>query len=98
MKFAVCSISSAASRSPPSEILGTLTVAALPTGFARRSSILFISLAAANRGVEFVENDTGQLALRAIECRDDVFHAVVDVEAHRQDRDEAVGNIQQLAI
>jgi hypothetical protein len=43
MKLAVCSRSSTASRSPPSEILGTLAVADLPTGFARRSSILFVA-------------------------------------------------------
>src|SRR5450631_998320 len=98
MKFAVCSISSTASRKPPSEIRGTLAVAALPTGFARRSSILFVSLAVDGRGVEFVEDDTDQLALGSAEACDDVFHAVVDVEARRQDRDQAVGTIDELAV
>ncbi len=62
MKFAVCSISSTASRSPPSEIRGTLAVAALPMGFARRSCILFVSLTAESRGVNFVNGNTSQFA------------------------------------
>src|ERR1700676_5338231 len=98
MKFAVCSRSSTASRSPPSEILGTLAVAALPTGFARRSSILLVSLAFQSPAVELVEDDTDQLALCTAEGCDDVFHAVVDVEAGRQDRDKAVGAIEQSAV
>src|SRR3984893_17728274 len=98
MKLAVCSISSTASRKPPSEILGMPAVAALPTGFARRSSILFVSLAVGSRGFELVEDDADQLALRAAEGCDDVFHAVVDIETDRQDRDEAVGEIEQLAV
>src|ERR1700675_215767 len=77
MKLAVCSISSTASRSPPSEILDTPAVAALPTGFARRSSILFVSLAVGSRGFELVEDDADQFALRAAESCDNVFHAVV---------------------
>src|SRR5450432_2109179 len=95
MKFAVCSMSSTASRNPPSEIRGTLAVAALPTGFARRSSILFVSLAVDGRGVEFVEDDPDQLALGPPEACDDVFHAVVDVEARRQDRNQTIDAIDQ---
>src|SRR5471030_194561 len=98
MKFAVCSISSTASRSPPSEIRGTLAVAALPIGFARRSSILFVSLTVDGRGVKFVENDTDQLAFGAAERGDDVFHAGVDVETGWQDRDQAVGDIELFAV
>src|ERR1700722_3772935 len=97
MKLAVCSMSSTASRSPPSEIRGTLAVAVRPTGFARRSSILFLSLAPGVRGLKLVEHDTDQLALGSAEGGDDVFHAVVDVEIGRQDRDKAVGDIDQLA-
>src|ERR1700720_2964509 len=84
MKFAVCSISSTASLSPPSEIRGTLAVAALPTGFARRSSILFVSLTFDGRRSKLVDHDTDQHAFRAAERGDDFFHAVVDVEAGRQ--------------
>src|ERR1700687_691272 len=98
MKFAVCSRSSTASRTPPSEILGTLAVAALPTGFARRSSILLVSLAFQSPGVELVEDDTDQLALCIAEGCDDVFHAVVDVKAGRQGRDKGGGDIEQLAV
>src|SRR5471030_2448482 len=98
MKFAVCSISSTASRSPPSEIRGTLAVAALPIRFARRSSILFVPLAVDGRGVEFVENDTYQLAFGAAERGDDAFHAIVDVETGRQDRNDAVGDVEQIVI
>src|SRR6266849_4743431 len=98
MKFAVCSISSTASLKPPSEILGTLAVAALPSGFARRSSILFVSLAIDGSGVKFAKDHTDQFALRAAERRDDIFHAVVDVEFRRQDRDQAVCDIEQLAV
>src|ERR1700688_2528085 len=97
MKSAVCSISSTASRKPPSEILGMLAVAALPTGFARRSSILSVSLAVDGRGFELVENDADQLALGTTERRDDCLHAVVDVEIDRQDRDQAVGDVEQSA-
>src|SRR5471030_3150631 len=78
MKFAVCSRSSTARRSPPSVMRGTLAVAALPTGLMRRSSISFVSLVAA-RGVEFIEHHADQLALRAAERRDDLFHGVVDI-------------------
>src|SRR5271163_979728 len=97
MKLAVCSMSSTASRSPPSEIRGTLAVAARPIGFARRSSILPVSLTLDGRGLKFVKHDPDQLALGAAEGCDDVFHAVVDVQISRQDRDEAVGDIEQLA-
>src|ERR1700722_1677140 len=75
MKFAVCSISSTASPSPPSEIRGTLSVAARPIGFSRRSRILFVSLAVDGRGIKFVDDDTDQLAFSAAEFGDDVFHA-----------------------
>src|SRR5258708_13984823 len=96
MKFAVCSISSTARRKPPSEILGTRAVAALPSGFARRSSILSVSLAVDRRRVEFIQYNADQLALRTTEACDDVFHAVVDVEINRQDRDNALAVVQQL--
>src|ERR1700732_5102570 len=98
MKFAVCSIPSTASRSPPSEILGTVAVAALPSGFARRSSILFVPWAVDDRRLKIAEDDTDQLALRRAEPSDDALHAFVDVEAHRQNRDEAIGDIEQLAV
>src|SRR5882724_13495815 len=98
MKFAVCSRSSTASRSPPNVIRGTPAVAARPTGFKRRSRILFVSLTVDDRGVEFAEDDAGELALRAAERFDDVFHAVVDVELDRQDSDQAVGDVEQLAV
>src|SRR5674476_892895 len=98
MKLAVCSRSSTASRSPPREILGMLAVAALPTGFARRSSILFVPLAVDSRRVQFAKDDADQLALGSAEGRDDVFHAVVDIEIDRQDGDEAVGGLEQLAV
>src|SRR5580692_10813222 len=98
MKLAVSSISSTASRSPPSEMRGTAAVAALPTGFARRSRILFVSLMSDGGGVKFAEDDTDQLAFGAAEFGDDVFHAVVDVEVCRQHRDEAVGGIEQGTI
>ena len=75
-----------------------LAVAALPTGLARRSRILFVSLAVDGRGVEFVEDDADELALGAAQGCDDVFHAVVDVEIGRQDRDQAVGDTDQLAV
>src|SRR5260370_28799661 len=97
MKFAVCSRSSTARRSPPSVILGTPAVTALPTEFARRSSILLVSPAFDGRGIELVEDDTDQLALRTAKRRDDAFHAVVDVEADRQDPDKAFAAIGQLA-
>src|SRR5258708_34343794 len=98
MKLAVCSISSTASRKPPSEILGTRAVAALPSGFARRSSILSVSLAVDRGRVEFIQYNADQLALRATEACDDVLHAVVDVEINRQDRADAVGVVEQLAV
>src|SRR6478672_6855158 len=98
MKFAVCSRSSTASRRPPNVIRGTLAVATLPTEFKRRSRILFVSLTVDDRGVDFVEDDAGKLLLGSTECCDDVFHAVVDVEIDRQDCDEAVGDVEQLAV
>src|SRR5580692_4733538 len=98
MKFAVCSTSSTASRSPPSEILGTLAVAARPTGFARRSSILFVPLAVDGRGVKLVDDDTDQLAFGAAEFGNDVFHALIDVEAGRQDGYEAVSGFKQFVV
>src|SRR3954453_7085121 len=98
MKFAVCSRSSTATRSPPNVIRGTLAVAALPTGFKRRSRILFVSLTVGDRGVGFIEDDTGDFLLRPTAGDDYVFHAVVDVEIDRQDCDEAVGDVEQLAV
>src|ERR1700678_4667412 len=98
MKLAVCSRSSTASRSPPSEIRGTPSVAARPTGFARRSSILFVSLTIGGHGVKFAQDDADQFALGAAECGDDVFHAAVDIEVGRQHRDETVGGVEQRAI
>src|SRR3984957_6092366 len=98
MKFAVCSISSTASRIPPSEILGTLAVAARPSGFARRSSILFAPLPNILRRVKFVDDDADQLALGVAQRRDDAVHAVVDVEIRRQDRGQAVRDIEQRAV
>src|SRR5437899_980843 len=98
MKFAVCSRSSTASRSPPNVMRGTLAVAALPTGFTRRSSILLVPLRARGRRVDFAEDDTDQLALGPAERCDDVFHAVVYVEVHREDRNEPLGHIKQLAV
>src|SRR5260370_2690356 len=97
MKLAVCSISSTASRKPPSGVRGTRAVAALPSGFARRSSILSVSLAVDRGRVEFIQYNADQLALRATEACDDFLHAVVDVEINRQDRDDAVGVVEQLA-
>src|ERR1700744_6141150 len=98
MKFAVCSISSTASRSPPSVIRGTPAVAVLPVGFARRSSILLIPLSWDGRRLKFVQNDADQSVLGAIERRKDVFQAIVDVEAGRQHRDETIGLVEQLAV
>src|SRR6185436_3148020 len=95
MKFAVCSRSSTASRSPPNVMRGTLAVAARPTGFARRSRILFVSLPIDGGGVEFVDDDTDQLALGLAQCGDDVFHGVVDIELDRQDRDKPVDGVEQ---
>src|ERR1700730_4258002 len=80
MKSAVCSMSSTASRSPPSEILGMVAVAALPTGFARRSSIFLAPRGEGGRWSKFVEDDTDQLALRAAERCDDVLHPIVDAQ------------------
>src|SRR4051794_10107830 len=98
MKFAVCSRSSTASRSPPNVMRGTPAVAARPTGFARRSRILFVSLPVDGRGVEFVDDDTDQLAFGVAECGDDVFHAVVDVELDRQDGDKTVDGVEQSVV
>src|SRR6202171_3820 len=85
MKFAVCSRSSTASRSPPNVIRGTLAVAALPMGFTRRSRILFVSLTVDGPRIEFVQDDADQFPLRATERGNDVFHAVVDIEIDRKD-------------
>src|SRR5437879_946518 len=98
MKFAVCSRSSTASRSPPNVMRGTLAVAALPTGFTRRSRILLVPLRTDRRWVDFAEDDTDQLALGAAEGRDDVFHAVVDIEIHREDCDEPFSDVEQFAV
>src|ERR1700712_4456795 len=98
MKFAVCSISSTASLSPPNEIRGTPAVAARPTGFARRSSILFVSLTFDDRRIEFVEDDTNQFALRTAERRDDGFDAIIDIELGRQHGDQAAGCLEQRVV
>src|SRR5580704_17726276 len=98
MNSAVCSISSTASRSPPSVILGMPAVAALPIGFARRSSILSVPLAVDGSGLELVDHDADQLALGDAEAGDDAFHALVDVECDRKDRDQAVGCLEQPAV
>src|ERR1700682_4102033 len=98
MKFAVCSRSSTASRSPPNVIRGTLAVAALPMGFTRRSRILFVSLTVDGPRIEFVEDDADQFPLRPTERGNDVFHAVVDIEIDRKDGDEAVGDIDEIAV
>src|ERR1700735_5540333 len=95
MKLAVCSISSTASRSPPSEILDTLAVAAPPIGFARRSSIFFVPLTNIDRRMKFVDDHADQLVLGVAENCDDAVHAVVDVEIRRQDRGQSVGDIEQ---
>src|SRR5947208_6816863 len=58
MKFAVCSRSSTARRNPPSVMRGTRAVAALPTGFKRRSRILLAPLTADRRRFQFVDHDT----------------------------------------
>src|SRR3954470_23789894 len=98
MKFAVCSRSSTASRSPPNVMRGTLAVAARPTGFKRRSRILPVSLTIDVRGVEFVDDDTDQLAFGLAERGDDVFHAIVDVELDRQDGDQSVDDFEHLVV
>src|ERR1700733_7808551 len=98
MKFAVCSMSSTASRSPPSEILGTLAVAARPIGFARRSSIFFVPLTNVGGRMKFIDNDADQFVLGVAESRNDADHAVVDVEICRQDRSQAVRDIKQFTI
>src|SRR3954453_21025029 len=98
MKFAVCSRSSTASRSPPNVMRGTLAVAALPTGFARRSRILLVPLRTDVRRVDFAEHDTDHLALGPAERCDDVFHALVDIEMHREDRNEPIGQVEQFAV
>ena len=71
MKFAVCSISSTASRSPPSVIRGTAAVAALPTGFARRSGVLLVPLTFDDRRGEFIQNHADSCA-RLRQRREDV--------------------------
>src|SRR5579871_2160324 len=98
MKSAVCSRSSTAMRSPPSVILGMLAVAALPTGFARRSSILRAPDRLDWSCMQLVDDHTDQLALGAAETGDDVVHAAVDIEVRRQRRDQSVGDADQLAL
>src|ERR1700722_3511897 len=98
MKSAVCWRSSTAMRSPPSVILGMLAVAALPTGFARRSSILRAPDRLNGSRMQLVDDHTDQLALCAAETRDDVVHAAIDIEAGRQRRDQAVGYADQLEV
>src|SRR6266571_6592641 len=98
MKFAVCSRSSTASRSPPNVMRGTLAVAALPAEFTRRSSILLVPLRAGGHRVDFAEDDADQLALGPAEGCDDVFHAVVDVEMYRENRNESFGDVEQIAV
>src|SRR6201996_5559923 len=73
MKFAVCSRSSTASRSPPSVIRGTLAVAARPTGLVRRSSILLVPLTFDGRRLEFVENHADQPVLGAAKRLQDIL-------------------------
>src|SRR3954468_8052460 len=97
MKSAVCSRSSTASRSPPRVIRGTSAVTALPIGLTRRSRILFVPLAVNMGWVQFVEDDADQLALGAVEVVEDAFQAIVDIEVGWQDRDETVGDLDQLA-
>src|SRR6185312_15133001 len=97
MKSAVASRSSAAMRRPPTVIRGTSAVAARPSRLTRRSSILFASLARLGYGGELVEHDADELALGAAERGQDLFHAVIDVEAGRQHRHQRVGAIEQLA-
>src|SRR5216683_3657711 len=80
MKSAVCSMSSTASRKPPSVILGTPVVAARPAGLTRRSSILPALLTRHGGWAEFVDDDACELALRAAEGCNDLFHGIVDVE------------------
>src|SRR6476619_6180034 len=87
MKSAVASRSSAAIRRPPTVIRGTSAVAARPSRLTRGSSILFASLARLGYGGELVEHDADELALGAAERGQDLFHALVDVEAGRQHRD-----------
>src|SRR5580692_12352928 len=98
MKLAVCSRSSTASRSPPSVIRGTPAVAARPAGLARRSSILLVPLTFDGRRLQFVENHADKPVLGATKRLQDVFQAIVDVEAGRQHRDQAIGLIEQLAV
>jgi hypothetical protein len=45
-----------------------------------------VSLLVDARGVEFIEDDTDQLALRAAEGCDNVLHGVVDIKIDRQPR------------
>src|SRR5579872_1172637 len=97
MKSAVCSRSSTAMRRPPSVILGMLAVAARPTGFARRSSILPVPMRRGGSRLKLVDDHADQLALGAAESCDDIVHAAVDIETGRQHRDQPVGDIDQLA-
>src|SRR3569623_1645409 len=97
MKSAVASRSSAAMRRPPIVIRGTSAVAALPSRLTRRSSILSASLARLGCGGELVEHDADQLALGAAESVQDLFEAVVDVEAGRQRGHQRIDVVEQLA-
>ncbi len=82
MKFAVCSRSSTAIRSPPSVMRGTPAVACPPDGDCGDAHAYCLSRCGVDgRRLKFGQDDTDQLALGAAERGDDVFHAVVDVEA-----------------
>jgi hypothetical protein len=47
---------------------------------------LFISLPIETGGIEFIEHDSDQFALRAAECCDNVLHGVLDIKIDRQPR------------
>ena len=51
-----------------------------------------------DRRAELIEDDADELALGVAESVDDRFHALVDVEADREDRDQRIGAIEQLAV
>src|ERR1700761_4528993 len=98
MKFAVSSMSSTASRNPPSVMRGMSDVAARPIGFWRRSSILPAPLLRLRGWRELIQDHARELLLRRSEGSDDVFHRLVDVEVDGQDRDDAIGEVEQLAV
>src|SRR5579871_4364677 len=98
MKSAVCSRSSTAMRRPPRVILGMLAVAARPTGFARRSSILRAPDRLNGSRMQLVDDHADQLALGAAKTGDDIVHATIDIEAGWQRRDQAVGDADQLEV